>query len=178
MPFLLSLVQHNAALFWSIAMNCIFVMFINFTGIWCRLDNEPLPLQSPVLLAYESRCRFSGPVYLSYRLNPCTESAGRGKGAGVVSKVVNVVKLFFTPAFSGHFAPQKRAAAITVHCGVALLKMPLTAWGSNKTSNVSQCFTNLWSITPRSLHDTASAKCNVKSGISVAFIVWRFHRRR
>lgn len=74
---------------------------------------KPLPLQSPVLRAYESRCRFYGSVFLSYRLNPCTESAGRGKGAGVVSKVVNVVKLFFTPAFSGHFAPQKRAATIT-----------------------------------------------------------------
>lgn len=164
MPFLLSLVQHNAALCWSIAMNFIFVMFINFTGIWCRLDNVQATStsESRLAVAYKSRCRFYGPVYLSYRMNPCTESAGRGKGAGVVSKVVNVVKLFFTPAFSGHFAPQKRAAT---NCGVALLKMPLTAWGSNKTSNVSQCFTNLWSIPPHSLHETASAKCNAKSGI-------------
>lgn len=67
---------------------------------------KPLPLQSVSLLTYESRYRFYGPVHLSYRLNPWTQPAGRGKAARVVSKPVNVGKLFFTPAFSVHFSPE------------------------------------------------------------------------
>lgn len=132
--------------------------------------SKPLPLQNSLLLTYESRYRFYGPVHFSYRLNPHTESAGRGKAARVLSKPVNVVKLFFTPAFSVHSSPKEGGCD---YCSLwcCIIERATDRSGSNQTCNVSKSFSNLWSITPHSLHDTNSANCDLKSVIQVAFII-------